>query len=84
VGLDPEVSLADHHVDCRLGYGVGVEVVHLHPIVVWKRPHEAARRHSKPPLVERDEANHMARGRGRLLIPRGEPLSVRPKGVGAK
>jgi hypothetical protein len=58
--------------------------VQLHPIVVWKRPHEAAHRHYKPRLVERDEANHIPRMRGQLLIPRGEPLMGRPEGAGVK
>jgi hypothetical protein len=85
VGLDPKVSLVERHIDWRLGYGIGVEVVQLHPIVVRKRPHETARRHFEPPLMEGDEANHIACGRGQLLlVPRGKPLRVRPEEAGAK
>jgi hypothetical protein len=43
VGLDPEVPLVDRRINRRLGYGVGVEVVKLHPVVVWERPHELVR-----------------------------------------
>jgi hypothetical protein len=44
MGLDPEVTLVDRHVNRRLGYGVGVEIVHLHPIVVQERRLKAAHR----------------------------------------
>jgi hypothetical protein len=42
-------------------------------------------RHSKPLLMEGDEADHKGHGEGRLLlIPRGKPLRVHPEGAGAK
>jgi hypothetical protein len=68
MGIDPEVPLADRRIDRRLRDGVGIEVMQLHPVVVRERPHEAARRHPEPTLVERDEADHIARGQGRLIL----------------
>jgi hypothetical protein len=62
MGLDPEVTLVDHNVNRCLGYGVGVEVVQLHPVVVQERPHEVAHRHFEPLLMEGDEADHKAHG----------------------
>jgi hypothetical protein len=53
-GVDPEVPLTDHREDGLLGYGVGVEVMELHPIIMWERRHEAAYGHPRTP----------ARGRG--------------------
>jgi hypothetical protein len=77
VGLDPEEPLANRREDGHLGYGVGVEVMHLYPIVVRERPHEAACRHPEPPLMEGGEADHVAHKRGRfLLVPRRETLRV--------
>jgi hypothetical protein len=52
MGLDPQEPLVDDGEDGRLSDGVGVEVVELHPVVVHERPHEAAHRHSKAPLME--------------------------------
>jgi hypothetical protein len=55
--------------------------VKLHPVVVRERPHEAARRHPKPPLMKRGEANHIPQRRSRVgLAPRGQPLRLRPAG----
>jgi hypothetical protein len=63
----------------RLHDRVGVEVVKLHPIVVRERPHEAACRHPKPPLVKRGEADHVPRRRSRVgLAPGGQPLKLQP------
>jgi hypothetical protein len=39
--------------------------VQLHPVDVQNRPHETTCRHSEPPLVKRDEAQHIPRRRGR-------------------
>jgi hypothetical protein len=62
VGVNPQKPLTNRHENGRLRDGVGVEVVKLHPIVVRERPHEAARRHPKPPLMKRGEADHVPRG----------------------
>jgi hypothetical protein len=35
-GAQSEVSLADHRIKRGLCNGVGVEVVQLHPIIVWE------------------------------------------------
>jgi hypothetical protein len=57
--------------------GVGVEVVQLHPVVVQERPHETARWHSEPPLVEGDETNHIPLRRSRDSLARREnPLRL--------
>lgn len=78
-------TLADRCVDGHLGYGVGVKVVQLRPVVVWECPHETIYRPFEPPLVEGDEADHVARRWGQLLlVPRCEPLGVRPEGARAK
>jgi hypothetical protein len=53
----------------------------LHPIVVQERSHEAARWHSEPPLMERDETDHIPRWQSRVgLAPGGHPLWLRPAG----
>jgi hypothetical protein len=53
----------------------------LHPVVVQEWPHEAARWHSKPPLMEGDETDHIPRRRSRVgLAPGGHPLWLRPAG----
>jgi hypothetical protein len=85
MGLDPQELLIDGGEDGCLGDGVGVEVVKLQPVVVQERPHEAARRHSNPPLMEQGEADHISRGRGRLLlVSRRNPLRLRPMEMGAE
>jgi hypothetical protein len=62
-----------------------VEVVELHHVVVWERPHEATHRHLEPPLVESGEAHHITRRRGRLLlVARCKPLRLWAVGAGAK
>jgi hypothetical protein len=81
VGVNPQKPLANHHENGRLRDGVGVEVVKLHPAVVRERPHEAARRHPKPPLMKRGEADHIPRRRSRVgLAPGGQPLRLWPAG----
>jgi hypothetical protein len=84
VNLDPQKTLTNRREDGRLRNGVGVEVVQLHPVVVQKRPHKAARRHSKPPLMESDEANHVPRRRGRDGLARGHPLRLCPTREGTE
>jgi hypothetical protein len=81
VGVNPQKPLANRRENGRLRYGVGVEVMQLHPILMWERPHEAARRHPKPPLMERGETDHVPRRRSRVgLAPGGRPLRLRPAG----
>jgi hypothetical protein len=81
VGVNPQKPLANCHENGRLRDGVGVEVVKLHPVVVRERPHEAAGRHPKPPLMKRGEADHVPRRRSRVgLAPGGQPLRLRLAG----
>ena len=47
VGSDPQVPLADGDEDGRLHYGVGVEVVKLHAVVMRERPHEPVHWHTE-------------------------------------
>jgi hypothetical protein len=65
VGVNPQKSFANRRKDGCLRDRVGVEIVQLHPIEMQNRPHEMACRHSEPPLVERDETQHIPRRRGR-------------------
>jgi hypothetical protein len=81
VEVNPQKPLANHHENSRLRDGVGVEVVKLHPVVMRERPHEAARRHRKPPLMEGGETDHVSRRRSRFgLAPGGQPLRLWPAG----
>jgi hypothetical protein len=81
VGVNPQKPLANRRENGRLRYGVGVEVMQLHPVVMRERPHEAARRHPKPPLMERGETDHVPQRRSRVgLAPGGHPLRLRPAG----
>jgi hypothetical protein len=81
VGVNPQKPLANRCENGRLRYGVGVEVIQLHPVVVQKRPHGTARWHPKPPLMEGDETDHVPRRRSRVsLAPEGHPLRLRPIG----
>jgi hypothetical protein len=81
VGVNPQKPLTNRHENGCLHDGVGVEVVKLHPVVVRERPHEAARRHPKPPLMKRGEADHVPRRRSQVgLAPGGQPLRLRPAG----
>jgi hypothetical protein len=58
--------------------GVGAEIVQLHPIDVQNHPHETTCRHSEPPLMKRDEAQHIPPRRGRGgSARRGHPLRLR-------
>jgi hypothetical protein len=55
--------------------------VKLHPVVMRERPHKAARRHPKPSLMKRGEADHVPRQRSRVgLAPGGQPLRLQPAG----
>jgi hypothetical protein len=81
VGFNPQKPLANRHENSRLCDGVGVEVVKLHPVVMRERPHEAVRRHPKPPLMEGGETDYVPRRWSRVgLAPRGQPLRLRPTG----
>jgi hypothetical protein len=81
VRVNPQKTLANCREDGRLRDRVGVEVMQLHPVVVQERPHEAARWHSKPPLMEGDETDHIPRRRSRVGLARGgHPLRLRPTG----
>jgi hypothetical protein len=85
MGFDPQEPLTDNGEHGRLSDGVGVEVVKLHPVVVRMRPHEVARQHSKPPLMEGGEAHHTAHGRSRLvLVAWYNQLQLRPVEAGAE
>jgi hypothetical protein len=59
VGVNPQKPLANRCENGRLRYGVGVEVMQLHPVVVREHPHEAAHWHPKPPLMKGDETDHV-------------------------
>jgi hypothetical protein len=79
VRVNPQKTLANRHEDGRLRDRIGVEVMQLHPVVVQERPHEAARWHSKPPLMEGDETDHIPQRRSRVGLARGgHPLRLRP------
>jgi hypothetical protein len=71
VRVNPQKTIANRRKDGRLRNGVGVEVMQLHPVVVQERPHEAARWHSKPPLMEGDETDHIPRRRSRVGLTPG-------------
>jgi hypothetical protein len=72
---NPQKPFANRREDGCLHDEVGAEIVQLHPVDVQNRPHEITCRHSKPPLVKRDEAQHIPqrRGRGGSAL-RGHPL----------
>jgi hypothetical protein len=85
VRVNPQKTLANRREDGRLRNGVGVEVVQLHPVVVQERPHETAHWHSKPPLVEGDETNHIPQWWSRVGLARGgHPLRLRPTREGTE
>jgi hypothetical protein len=65
VGVNPQKSFTNRREDGCLRDGVEVEIVQLHPIEMQNRPHETTCWHSKPPLMERDETQHIPRRRGR-------------------
>jgi hypothetical protein len=81
VGLDPQVPLANGRENYGLQDGVGGEMMELH-LVMRDGPHELAWRCPEPPLVEGDEAHHIALwwrrhilhfGRSRLILGRRRP-----------
>jgi hypothetical protein len=85
VRVDPQKTLANRREDGRLRDRVGVEIMQLHPVVVQERPHEVARWHSEPPLMEGDETDHIPRRRSRVRLARGgHPLWLRPIGEGTE
>jgi hypothetical protein len=64
---------------------LGAEVVQLHPVEMQNRPHETTCWHSEPPLMERDETQHIPRRRGQGgSARRGHPLRLRVTGEGTK
>jgi hypothetical protein len=85
VGVNPQKSFTNRREDGCLRDRVGVEIVQLHPIEMQNRPHETACQHSEPPLVERDETQHIPRRRGRGgSAQRDHPLRLRVTGEGTK
>jgi hypothetical protein len=79
VRFNPQKTLTNRREDGRLRDRVRVEVMRLHPVVVQERPHEAARWHSKPPLMEGDETDHIPWRRSRVSLARGgHPLRLQP------
>jgi hypothetical protein len=84
-GVNPQKPFANRREDGCLRDGVGVEIVQLHPVEMQNRPHETTCWHSEPPLVERDETQHIPRRRGRGGSARGSnPLRLRVTGEGMK
>jgi hypothetical protein len=85
VGVNPQKPFANRRKDGCLHDGVGVEIVQLHPVEMQNRPHETTCWHSEPPLMERDETQHIPRrwGRGGSAR-RGHPLRLRVTGEGTK
>jgi hypothetical protein len=63
MGGNPQKPFANRREDGCLRVGVGAEIVQLHPVEVQNRSHETTCRHSEPPLVKRDETQHIPRGR---------------------
>jgi hypothetical protein len=85
VGDNPQKPFANRREDGCLRDRVGVEIVQLHPIEMQNRPHETACRHSKSPLMERDETQHIPRRRGRGgSARRDHQLRPRVTGEGTK
>jgi hypothetical protein len=77
MGLNPQVPLIDRVEEGHMGDGVGIEIVELHLVVVWERPHEMARGHPEPSLVEGCEGHHVSCKRVWLmLVPRCVPLGL--------
>jgi hypothetical protein len=66
VGSNPQKSSANRREDGHLRDGVGAKVVQLHPIVMQEHPHKTACWHTKPPLMEGDETQHIPRRRVRV------------------
>ena len=63
---------------------LGLKLCSSTPVVVRERPHEAARWHSKRPLMEGDKANHVPRRRSWVGLARDHPLRLRPTGEGTE
>jgi hypothetical protein len=85
MGGNPQKPFANCREDGCLCDGVGAKIVQLHPVEVQNRPHETTCRHSEPPLVKRDEAQHIPRQRGRGgSARRGHPLWLRVTGERTK
>jgi hypothetical protein len=83
--VNPQKPFANRHEDGCLRDGVGAEIVQLHPVEMQNRPHETTCWHSEPPLMERDETQHIPRQRGRGgSARRGHPLRLRVTGEGTK
>jgi hypothetical protein len=81
MGVNPQKPLTNRHKNSRLHDGIGVEVMQLHPVVMREHPHEAARRHPKPPLMEGGETDHVPQRCSRVgLVPRSHPLRLQPAG----
>jgi hypothetical protein len=75
VGLHPQVPLTDRHKDGGLRDRVGGEVMEFYLLVIQEQPHELARQHPEPPLVESNKAHHVAlRGRRLPVAGRRHPL----------
>jgi hypothetical protein len=66
VGVNPQKPFANRREDGRLRDGVGAKVVQLHPIVMQERLHKMACWHTKPPLMEGNETQHIPRRRVRV------------------
>jgi hypothetical protein len=85
VGVNPQKPFANRREDGCLRDGVGAEIVQLHPVEMQDRPHETTHRHSEPPLVERDETQHIPWRRGWGGSAWGSnPLRLRVTGEGTK
>jgi hypothetical protein len=85
VGAIPKNPSQNRREDGCLRDGVGAEIMQLHPVEVQNRPHETTCRHSEPPLVKRDEAQHIPQRRGRGgSTRRGHPLRLRVTGERTK
>jgi hypothetical protein len=85
VGVNPQKSFANLREDGCLRDRAGVEIVQLHPVEMQNHPHETACWHSEPPLMERDETQHIPRRRGRGGSAwRDHPLRLRVTGEGTK
>jgi hypothetical protein len=85
VGVNPQKPFTNRREDGCLRDGVGAEIVQLHPVEMQNRPHETTRWHSEPPLVERNETQHIPRRRGwGDSARRGRPLRLRVTREGTK
>jgi hypothetical protein len=80
VGGNPQKSFTNHREDGRLRDGVGAKVVQLHSIVMQERPHKTTCWHTKPPLMEGDETQHVPRRRVRVS-PARRDHPLRPQDI---